>query len=163
MYANLASFVASFDVLSPNWNNLPAYLAMKNYQNQTDILDAAFHRAQHTNDLFITWLAAKLDFQRSFLVYMSGFDEGRSSWMDFFPVEEEFGNRARQDQDAIMFIDVGGGIGHEAVAVKKRLPDLPDRFVVQDLLQIVEGQKLDAYVDSMAHDFFTPQPLEGTH
>ena len=62
-----------------------------------------------------------------------------------------------------MLTDIGGGMGHKAVAVKKRFPDLPGRFIVQDLPQIIEGQKLDACMDSIAHDFFTPQPLEGTH
>lgn len=91
---------------------------------------------------------------------MSGFDEGRTNWTDFFPVEEEICKGARQDQEAIMFIDVGGGMGHEGLALKKRHPNLPGRFINQDLPQIVSEQKLDG-VESMAHNFFTPQPLKG--
>lgn len=157
--ANSSCF--SFDVLSPNWNNLPAYLAKNKYKNPTDVLDAAFHTAHNTKDHFISFLATKPDFQRSFQTYMSGFDEGRTSWMDFYPVERELAAGARQEQDAIMFVDIGGGMGHEAVALKKRFPHLPGRYVVQDLPQIVEGQKLELGVESLAHDFFTPQPLKG--
>ena len=50
-------------------------------------------------------------------------------------------------------------MGHEGLALKKRYPNLPGRFVNQDLPQIVSEQKLDG-IESMAHDFFTPQPLK---
>lgn len=77
-------------------------------------------------------------------------------------MEEEIGKGARQDPDAITFVDIGGGMGHEALALKNRYPNLPGRFVNQDLPQIVSGQNLDG-VESMAHDFFSPQPLRGKH
>ena len=124
-------------------------------------MDTAFHVAHHTTDHFMKFLAAKPDFRKAFQLYMTGFDEGRGSWMDFFPVKENLGKGARDDEAAIMFVDVGGGMGHEAVALKKRFPDLPGRFVVQDLPQVVAGLNLDAEIESMAHDFFTVQPLQG--
>ena len=124
-------------------------------------MDAAFHVAHHTTDHFMKFLATKPDSQKAFQLYMTGFDEGRGSWMDIFPVKENLGIDARDEQAAIMFVDVGGGMGHEAVGLKKRFPDLPGRFVVQDLPHVVSGLNLDAEVESMAHDFFTPQPLQG--
>ena len=124
-------------------------------------MNTAFHGAHNTKHHFIQFLATKPDFQRSFQTYMSAFDEGRSSWMDFYPVEKELASGIRQDPDAIAFVDVGGGMGHEAVAFRKKYPDLPGRCVVQDLPQVIDGQKLSAGVESMEHDFFTPQPLKG--
>ena len=109
----------------------------------------------------MTFLATKPRFKKSFQAYMTGFNEGRSNWIDIFPVRENLGTDARDDQAAIMFVDIGGGLGHEAVALKKRFPDLPGHFVVQDLPQVVSGQTVDAEVEYMAHDFFTPQPLKG--
>ncbi len=124
-------------------------------------MDTAFHVAHHTTEHPMKFLASKPDFQKSFQLYMTGFDEGRGSWMDIFPVKENLGIGARDDQVAIMFVDIGGGMGHEAVALKKKFPDLPGRFVVQDLPQVVSGLNLDAGVETMAHDIFTPQPLQG--
>ena len=124
-------------------------------------MDTAFQVAHHTTDHLMNFLATKPDFKKAFQAYMTGFNEGRSSWMDTFPVKEKLGTDARDDQAAIMFVDIGGGMGHEAVALKNRFPDLPGRLVVQDLPQAVSGQNLDAQVEYMAHDFFTPQPLEG--
>ena len=106
------------------------------------------------------FLATNPDFQKSFQTYMSAFDEGRTKWTEHFPVEQEIGKGARQDREAIMFVDVGGGMGHEGLALKKRYPNLPGRFVNQDLPHVVSGQRLDG-VESMAHDFLNPQPLKG--
>ena len=106
------------------------------------------------------FLATKPDFQRSFHLYMSVFNEGRTNWTDYFPVEEAIGKGAWQEPEAILFVDIGGGMGHEGLALKNRYPNLPGRFVNQDLPQIVSDQKLDG-IESMAHDFFTPQPLKG--
>jgi O-methyltransferase domain len=58
-----------------------------------------------------------------------------------------------------MLIDVAGGLGHEAAAVKKRYPELPARFVVQDLPQVTSETKLDG-IEEITHDFFTSQPLQ---
>lgn len=108
------------------------------------------------------FLATKPDSQKAFQLFMdSGYTKGRSSWMDTFPVKETLGTDARDGPAAIMFVDIGGGMGQEAVALKKRFPDLPGRFVVQDLPQIVSKHILNDGIESMAHDFFTPQPVEG--
>ncbi|KAF6224503.1 hypothetical protein HO133_011080 [Letharia lupina] len=58
-----------------------------------------------------------------------------------------------------MFVDIGGGMVHEGLALKTRYPNPPGRFVNQDLPQIVSDQKLHG-IESMAHDFFTPQQLK---
>ena len=91
---------------------------------------------------------------------MSAFDEGGTKWTDYSPVEEEICKGARQDPEAIMFVDVGGGMGHEGLALKKRYPHLPGRFVNQDLPQVVTDQLLEG-IESMAHDFLNQQPLKG--
>lgn len=77
-YADNVISIASFDVLSPNWIKLPAYLKETQYRNPTDSMNAAFHRAHNTTSHFMAFLATKPDFQRSFQVYMSGFNEGRT-------------------------------------------------------------------------------------
>ena len=122
-------------------------------------MNAAFQGAHNATSRFVPFLATKPDFHRFFQVYMSGFDEGRSSWTDFFPVEEEIGKDARQHPEAIMLFEIGGGLGHECLALSKQHLNLPGRFVNQDLPQLVSDQKLDG-IESMAHDFFTPQPLK---
>lgn len=149
-----------FDCLSPNWHELPSHLAKNKYKNPTDAMNAAIQGAWNTKDHFIQFLSTKPAFQRSFQTYMSGFDEGRGSWMQFYPVEKQLGTGAKQDNDSVMFVDVGGGLGHEAAAVKKEFPGLPGRFVVQELPHVTLEIKFDG-IEAMAHDFFTSQPLQG--
>ena len=65
-------------------------------------------------------LATKPDFQKSFQTEMSAFDERRTRWTHYFLVEDEIRKGTRRDQEAIMFIDVGGGTGREGLALKRR-------------------------------------------
>lgn len=80
--------------------------------------------------------------------------------MDFFPVEKNLGEGAREGSEAVMFVDVGGGMRHEASALHKRFPKLPGRYVLQDLPAVVSQVQTDG-VDVMAHNFFEPQPIKG--
>lgn len=93
---------------------------------------------------------------------MSIFNEGRSSWTDYYPVQEQIGKGARLDPRLVLFVDVGGGLEQEGLALRKRYPDLPGRFMIQDLPQIVSGQKADG-VQFMAHDIFAVQPVKGRY
>ena len=81
--------------------------------------------------------------------------------MDFFPVEEKLGNGVREDKDAVLFVDVGGGMGHEVSALRKRFPKLPGRCALQDLPAVVSQVSIEG-IEVIAHSFFDRQPLEGT-
>jgi hypothetical protein len=61
-------------------------------------------------------------------------------------------------------VDIGGGVGHVAVSVKKRVkPGV--QVIVQDLPSVVEqGQAISEHRDVLefqAYDFFTEQPIVG--
>ena len=63
-----------------------------------------------------------------------------------------------------LVVDVGGSQGPIALSLAKEFPSL--KFVVQDLAATIEGAdallpaELGGRVDFMAHDFFTPQPVQ---
>ncbi|MCJ1378681.1 hypothetical protein MMC17_001780 [Xylographa soralifera] len=147
-----------FTHLSPIWNYLPQYLEETNYQNPTDPSHTAFHLVYRTAKPCFQYVMENQAWKDPFELYMSGFDEGRANWMDFFPVEEKLCNGARTN--GILFVDVGGGIGHEAIALKMRFPKLPGKFILQDLPQTVKDLHLEG-VEAMAHDFFKPQTIKG--
>ncbi|KIW93077.1 uncharacterized protein Z519_05682 [Cladophialophora bantiana CBS 173.52] len=62
-------------------------------------------------------------------------------------------------------VDVGGSVGHMSIGLAEKFPQL--KFVVQDLPDIVAvGEpalppELKDRVSFQAHDFFTPQPVQG--
>lgn len=153
---------ASFDILSPCWNKLPAYLAERKYQNPTNVMDTAFHKAFHSKEHFMQFMGSKPDSHKSAQLYMSGMYEGKPTWLDFFPVMKQISEGAHERKCAVTFVDLGGGYGQEAVTLRKRFPSLPGRIVLQDLPQVASGLGLEG-VEVMVHDMFSPQPLKGTY
>ena len=61
-----------------------------------------------------------------------------------------------------MFVDVGGGYGQKAISLKRAFPQLPGRFIVQDLPGTVTNAPQVPEIETMGHDFFTEQPIKGT-
>jgi len=51
-------------------------------------------------------------------------------WFEHFPVMEKLSGEKKED---VLLVDVGGGVGHELISLKKRFPDLEGRLVVQDI------------------------------
>lgn len=67
--------------------------------------------------------------------------------------------------DEVIFVDVGGGAGGQCVALRQRLGSRPGRIVNQDVAALAEAATADLQarvIESMAHDFFTEQPVKGT-
>ncbi|MCJ1295761.1 hypothetical protein MMC34_007325 [Xylographa carneopallida] len=147
-----------FTYLSPIWNYLPKYLEETNYQNPSNISNTAFNLVYRTAKPCFQYIMEHHAWKDPFNLSMSGFDEGRASWMDIFPVEQKLSNGV--DNNGILFVDVGGGLGHEALALKKRFPKLPGKLILQDLPQTVQDLQLEG-VEVMAHDFLTPQTVKG--
>ena len=96
---------------------------------------------------------------------MAGYHQGRPSWMDpgFYPVKDRLLKGMAVDKHAVTIVDVGGGMGHDLVDLKKKQPDLPGRFILQDLPQVIEQivQPLKG-IEVTSHDFYTKQPVIGT-
>lgn len=70
----------------------------------------------------------------------------------------------REDPGAALMVDVGGGPGQELARFKERYPDLPGRFVLQDLpLTLNRIESLPDGIEAMEYDFFTSQPVKGRH
>lgn len=96
---------------------------------------------------------------------MAGYLLGRPSWSDegFYPVKKrllegfDLGNN-----DAVLLVDIGGGIGHYTEQFRSKFPDAPGRLILQDLPVVLEQvQGLNPRIERMEHDFFTEQPVKG--
>lgn len=96
--------------------------------------------------------------------HMTAYHEGRPSWMDadFYPVQQELVEGACIDAEAVLMVDVGGGLGHDLVEFHRKHPKAPGRLVVQDLPSVIGTiQEIDKAVEPMGHDFFNEQPIKG--
>ena len=97
---------------------------------------------------------------RDFAMWMSAQRIGKRSWLDVFPIELLEDDEG--DPGTALFVDVGGGIGHQCLALKARIPGPTRRVILQDLPMVLARAEPAAGVDHMAHDFWAEQPVRGT-
>ncbi|RDW65923.1 O-methyltransferase [Aspergillus mulundensis] len=92
-----------------------------------------------------------------------------SCMIDLFPFREELSvgtDEASVDTpQRVLAVDIGGGTGKAIARIRQLAGALPGRYILQDQAHVVNGlDQSAAYlegVESMAHDFFTPQPVVG--
>lgn len=86
-------------------------------------------------------------------------------WHERYPPAAKFsGEFLKTDSDAVLMVDVGGGVGGQVGAFRKQYPDLPGRCILQDLPDTISrNQSPPENVECMAYNFFTPQPVKGAH
>ena len=80
------------------------------------------------------------------------------SWLSVFPFEDE---TADCDSNDVVFVDVGGGIGHQCKELKEKYPNLKGRVIVQDLEHAISRRLEYPGVEGIVHDFFDEQPIKG--
>ena len=79
-------------------------------------------------------------------------------WFDSYPIEQ---NSQGLDPEQPLFVDIGGGIGHQCVSLRQRLPAVKNKVILQDL-EVVVAQAIEHEgVETMAYDFWQPQPVKG--
>lgn len=103
-------------------------------------------------------------------VYRQAFDdfmtarraEVHTQWFKTFPAADRFAETPlKQDSDAVLLVDVGGGQGYWTQQFQQSLANtIPGRLIVQDLPFVVRDAKTDG-VETMEYDFMTPQPVKG--
>ena len=123
-----------------------------------------------------------------FNLFMEMVRGGRRWWGDWFPVRAEGlldwdsggrggvrgGGLSEDDKDGgdVLIVDIGGGHGQDLQKFASTFPDARGRLLNQDLpgvlAEIPSGGgdrlapgKLDARIECMGYDFFTPQPVTG--
>ena len=152
----------SFDWAIPNWLQMPSWLEEIGYQNPSVGNDTTVRRAFKTDESgfeIISRIPGLLD---AFSLHMSAFHEGRANWLDFYPVEKEmFEGFRKEDPESAMFVDIGGALGSEVVALKQKYPHCPGRLILEDLPHVVEQVGNSNTMEALPYDMFTPQPVTG--
>ena len=155
----------SFDMQGPTLSNLPKYLAQTGYKNPENPIDGPWQYGHKTPLHFFDWLVANPNTFSAFNNHMSAYSQGRPSWMDtdFYPVHERLINGFKADGDSVLLVDQAGGLGHDLEELCRNLPHAPGRLVLQDQAKVIDTVKadLDPRISPMAHDIFTPQPIQG--
>ena len=140
------------------WHKLPSFLKENRYQNPSDPLHTAIQNGLGTKESVFAWIQQRPKYLTDFNAFMRTQREARANWLDFFPLEEEFRLCSRGGNE-VMFVDVGGGLGHEIQEIRSRHSNIPGRMILQDLSVNIDQVGTTATMEAMVHDFFTPQPI----
>ena len=151
------------DIVGPALMALPSFLARTGYRCPTESTRCPFQDGVQTEEGLFDWLPKHPECFQNFTLFMTSRQEGRPTWLDFFPFDEQLskGFEARGNPDGVILVDVGGGIGHEVEQIKKKYPQIAGNFVLQDSPDTVQQALKIPGMQVKPHDFFTPQPIEG--
>lgn len=138
---------------------LPSFLAGSNYQNITDNSRTVHHKAWDTDVSAFTWLSQHPERFSDFNLYMAAQHRTARSWLSVYPLGEEI--QEWQPSDTPVFVDVGGGIGHQCAEVIAQYPELSGRIALQDLANCIDEALPTPGVDKIVHDIYDPQPIKG--
>ena len=139
---------------------MPTYFAERGFRNPENATDAPFQFTWGTDKHYFDWLQSKPRNQAAFNTTMGIQRKNRGEdWFDFYPVTEKL---VVSDPSSTVLVDVGGGLGHDLIALKEKFPALQGKLVVQDIPVVIDDVKdLPAGVEAMGYDFFQPQPVKG--
>lgn len=147
----------------PVWNSLPKFLREKGYVNPTDSATCPWYAAHNTKESCWEWIQT----HPPMLQYSMRFMQSQRDGLPIFLDAVDFKQYAQDVTDSTpVFVDVGGGRGHQCVNLRQRYPDLRGRIVLQDQAHVIEEVKANPLpdfdgIEAQAHDIFTPQELRG--
>ncbi|KAH7034612.1 hydroxyindole O-methyltransferase [Microdochium trichocladiopsis] len=144
--------------------NLHGYLRETDFAEPTSATDGNYQHAHHIKADVFTHFQENPPNGPRFNNLMSGYRQGRPSWMDkdFFPVEEKMIDGFDPSGDGVLLVDIGGNVGHDLDEFRRKFPDHPGKLVLQDLERVINQiEHLDEGIVRMPHDFFTENPIKG--
>lgn len=141
---------------------MPSFLRGTGYKNPQDELKTVFQTAWNAPGVHqFAWFSKHPENLRFFNDYMATRRQPAVSWLSVYPVLEELGDWKAFDPGRPVYVNVGGGIGHQCKQFRDKFPELPGRVILQDLPHTVAEALSTPGVENMAHDFFKPQLVKG--
>lgn len=153
----------------------PSFFKQLQFRNPTDSRETVFSHAFHTGrDLdYFEWMAANPDEGAIFNSAMGALEIfglmtiGRNLDLKrILHLDSEGRPSTSLDDNGVLIVDVGGGKGHVLKSIVDSHPGLRGRLILQDLPNVLPSkEELKDYpmIETMAQDFFTPQPELGMH
>lgn len=148
--------------MMPCFQQLPKFLADTKYKNLWDCTHCPFQLAHSTSEVPFAWIVKQPSFLENANMWMTGQHEGRKSWLEEFAFEHEV-CKGNFESDTPLFVDIGGGLGHQCQLLQQKFPHHPGRLILQDMPSVIEQALPLVGVEKMPHNFWTPQPVKGMH
>lgn len=139
-------------VSNPTYHALPEFLKETGYQNEPK--GSAFQKGLGTELEVYPWLKERPNALKNFQAAM-GLNREINS-MDVVPFDNVSGGH-----DGVVFVDIGGNLGHQAAEVLFDHPELAGRVMVQDRGEVIQSHPDIKGIQWLEHDFFKTQPVKG--
>ncbi|KAM0162898.1 hypothetical protein ACHAPG_001605 [Botrytis cinerea] len=159
-------------ILAPYLVKLPEYLSSTSFQNPSNGEQNLFQYTMNTKMDYFDWLHTQPRDLAIFSAAMQASSQGSQSAAaelvsSQFPLSDVLNcgtkNSEELQEENVLIVDVGGGRGKVLDDLRMARPDLQGGMIVQDLPKEIDGREPTPGIRSMAHDFFTPQPIKGAH
>ncbi|EMR64685.1 hypothetical protein MGN70_008615 [Eutypa lata] len=153
-----------FEMVNQTFIALPQFLRQTDYVNPTDPSNCPWQLGHHTKQSPFAWLQSHPEMMEFFLPWMANQRDGLPTVFDIVDFQQELGQKT--NDSTILFVDVGGAMGHQCVALKQKCPKLAGRVILQEQAPAIEQVKANPLpgfegIEAQVHDFFTPQPVKG--
>lgn len=150
----------SFENGIPLFQEMPAFLQRNNYQDVTDGKATVFQPAHNTELDTYTYFSQHPERMKTHMKYM-GLEQGvRGRWLKQYPFEKQMVDW-KPNPDEVLFVDIGGNVGHYCALFKKSFPNIPGRILLEDLPHTLAHALPTLGVEKLEHDFFQAQPIKG--
>jgi hypothetical protein len=71
-----------------------------------------------------------------FMGWMQSQRDGLPMFLDVVDFQKEFSQGS--SDSSVLFVDTGGAMGHQCIALKQKYPELPGRIILQDQQRVID-------------------------
>jgi len=148
----------SFDSIGPAFQALPDFMKETHYADLKDNTKTPLQKAWDTEQPAFIWVQTKPENFAHFNHWMAAQRHGMPTWLDAYPLEKATRGLSPERP---LFVDIGGGLGHQCIALRERFPQLGGKVILQDIPQTLTHAIPHDKVEVMVQDFFEPQDIKG--
>ncbi|KAL9576993.1 MAG: hypothetical protein Q9212_006660 [Teloschistes hypoglaucus] len=140
-------------VSNPTFQALPEFLKETGYQNEP--MSNAFQKGHGTELELFPWLQERPNDLKNFQAIMQINKDNSETYV------VPFDDSVSRGHDGVVFVDIGGNVGHRAAEVLSKHPELAGRVMVQDRGEVIQCHPDIKGIQWLEHDFFKTQPVKG--
>jgi len=122
---------SSFDTFGPVFQILPDFLKENNYHEITDVANTPLQKAFNTDLPAFLWIQTMPNNFAHFNNWIIVQHMDMPVWLDIYPYQAQ-AEAIKTDVERTFFVDVGGGLGYQSIALRERVPDLKNGIVLQE-------------------------------
>lgn len=136
----------------------PDFLEDTQYANPSDMFHSPFQRAFQTDLPRFSWMKTRPDLSENFGRWMTAQHDQHKTWVDVLDIGALFNGT---NAEMPVFVDIGGGVGHQCALLRKKMPDLTGRVILQDSENVIKHALPTPGVEKMDFNFWDEQPIKG--